>query len=493
MKLHAFMTTPEFAGAEFSGPSWAAWRIVARLIDGDAHLLTADERALALKMTGRTVLPSVAPREVYVGAGRRSGKSRFGSLVAVWLAAKDYPQLSPGETAVVADVAPDRDQAAIDLEYSKGIIAASEPLRADLAGEPTRDTITFRHRTQLEVATASYRTVRGRTLAGAIVDESAFLRALESATPDVELARALRPALLTLNGLLLVISSPHRKVGLLHDAFRRYYGNDVETRGIYIQAESRLLNPTLDEAAVEEAMRDDPAAAQSEYLGLFRSDLQSYLDDATVDGAIVQNRKMLPRLPGFQYVGFADPAGGVVGGDSFTVAVAHQETGGRVVLDSARAFVPPFQPSDIVRQCTETLSSYGLSSVTGDAYAAAWVSDEFRKCGVTYQHSELPKSGIYLEALPLFTSGMVELLDAPLLRTQLLLLERRTRAGGRDTVDHPRGAHDDIANSALGALRLAAKLRYAGASDDEIPGGRHIRGIDESPFERFARQTGQRR
>jgi hypothetical protein len=242
VKLWQFMTTPELAGEEFSGPSWATWRIIARLIDGDAHLLTPDEQALALQLTGRTKLPTVPAKEIYVGAGRRSGKSRFGSLVAVWLAAQEYPQLAPGENAVVVDVAPDRRQAAIDLEYSRGIVDGSEPLAAELANA-TADVLTVRHRTQLEVATASYRTVRGRTLAGAVVDESAYLRSDDSALPDQELARALRPALLTLNGLLLVISSPHRKVGLLHDAYKRFHGNDSATRGLYIQASSRQLNP----------------------------------------------------------------------------------------------------------------------------------------------------------------------------------------------------------------------------------------------------------
>ena len=126
----------------------------------------------------------------------------------------------------------------------------------------------------------------------------AYLRADDSALPDLELARALRPALLTLNGLLFAISSPHRKIGLLYEAHRKYFGNDTATRGLYIQAQSRQLNPLLDEEAVEEAMQDDPAAAQSEYLGLFRADLQGFLDDATVDGAIIPNRRMLPRSRG---------------------------------------------------------------------------------------------------------------------------------------------------------------------------------------------------
>jgi hypothetical protein len=486
VKLHDFMTDARLAGEEFLRDSWRAWRVIARLIDGDAHLLNADEQQLVLKLTGRTKLPTAAPREVYVGAGRRSGKSRFGALVSAWLAAAEYPALSPGEMAVVAHVAPDRRQAAIDLDYTRGLVEGSDLLRAELANA-TADTLTFRHRTQLEVATASYRTVRGRTLAGAVVDESAFLRADDSALPDQELARALRPALLTLNGLLLVISSPHRKVGLLHEAFKRYYGNDDDSRGLYIQATSRELNPTLDESAIAEAMKDDPAAASSEYLGLFRADLQSFLDDATVEGAIVPNRRMLPRMAGTEYVGFADPAGGVIGGDSFTLAVAHQEVGGRVVLDVARVFAPPFGPSEIVRQCAEVLGAYGCSTVTGDAYAASWCSDEFRKCGITYMRSP-PKNEIYLETLPLFTSGLIELLDIPQLRTQLLLLERRPRASGRDSVDHPRGSHDDLANAACGALRLAAKLQWAGQSTESIVSSRHVSGLSYSPLDRYARE-----
>lgn len=471
MKLHAFMTTPELAGAEFSGPSWSTWRLIARLIDGDAHLLSPEEAALALTLTGRTRLPTAAPREVYVGAGRRSGKSRFGALVSAWLAAQEYPQLAAGETAIVAHVAPDRRQAAIDLEYTRGIVEASAMLRAELVSA-TQDTLEFRHRTALEVATASYRTVRGRTLAGAVIDESAFLRSEDTALPDIELARALRPALLTLKGLLLAISSPHRKVGLLHDAFRKYFGNDDATRGLYIQATSRQLNPTLDEADIAEAMEDDPAAAQSEYLGLFRADLQSFLDDATVDGAIVPNRRELPNTPGCRYVAFTDPSGGR--SDSFTLAIAHQERKRgdrpeRIVLDHLRAVAPPFDPEATVESLCETLGEYGLRQVHGDNYAGEWVTAMFRKFGVTYKPAELSKSEIYLETLPLFSQGKVELLDIPLLRTQLLLLERRSRSGSRaDVVDHPRGAHDDAANSVAGALWRAAARRGMQISNETL-------------------------
>jgi hypothetical protein len=38
---------------------------------------------------------------------------------------------------------------------------------------------------------------------------------------------------------------------------------------------------------------------------------------------------------------------------------------------------------------------------------------------------------------------------------QLVGLERTTKTGGRDRIDHPRGVHDDVANAAAGALVFA--------------------------------------
>ena len=67
------------------------------------------------------------------------------------------------------------------------------------------------------------------------------------------------------------------------------------------------------------------------------------------------------------------------------------------------------------------------------------------------------KSEIYLECLPAINSGRVELLDNARLMAQLRSLERRTSRAGRDTIDHPPGAHDDLANAVAGALVLAPK------------------------------------
>jgi hypothetical protein len=70
--------------------------------------------------------------------------------------------------------------------------------------------------------------------------------------------------------------------------------------------------------------------------------------------------------------------------------------------------------------------------------------------------------------LPLLNSGKVELLDHPRLVSQLCGLERRTARGGRDSIDHPPGQHDDIANAVAGAVLATDAKRGLFVISDEV-------------------------
>ncbi len=124
------------------------------------------------------------------------------------------------------------------------------------------------------------------------------------------------------------------------------------------------------------------------------------------------------------------------------------------MLDVCRGVRPPFDPSRVVAEFAKLLKAYRCHSVTGDRYAGEWVREQFSKVGIDYRHSEMSKSELYLEALPLFTTGAVDLLDYQPLTTELMQLERRTARSGRDSVDHPPQGHDDHANSCCGCLAL---------------------------------------
>ena len=98
--------------------------------------------------------------------------------------------------------------------------------------------------------------------------------------------------------------------------------------------------------------------------------------------------------------------------------------------------------------------------VTGDNYSAEWVQAAFKERDVEYKRSELTKSALYLEALPLFMRGVISIPNSPKLIRELRLLERRASRTGRDVVDHDRNGSDDHANALAGMLRGLAAPPY---------------------------------
>jgi hypothetical protein len=135
-----------------------------------------------------------------------------------------------------------------------------------------------------------------------------------------------------------------------------------------------------------------------------------------------------------------------------TFAIAHRHAD-RAVLDVIREVRPPFSPENVVREFSDVLNLHGLTRISGDRYAGEWPREQFFKFGIRYVPAEKPKSDLYLDLLPAINSRLVDLLDHDRLIAQLVGLERRT-GRGKDVIDHPKHAHDDIANSAAGALNL---------------------------------------
>jgi hypothetical protein len=434
-----------------SWSSWATWLAVLKAAHG--RQLNDRERELFAAVSGNREPPKRKVKELVAIASRRSGKGRVGAALAVHAAllTDHRAVLAHGETGVVACVSPTRAQSTILLDYCAGYLEASPLLRNEVR-EVTADEIRLRNGNIITTLTSDYRSLRGRTLLLAILDEAAFLKDEQSATPDVECARALKPGLATTNGLLCILSSPYRKSGLLFDRHRRYFGkNDADV--LVIQAPSRLLNPTLDAGMIASEREADAFAAASEWLGEFRSDLSSFLDDTLIDRAVDRDRPLeLPPRDFHTYRSFVDAAGGV-GSDAYTLAIAHREPNGEFVVDCVRGTVGSFDPYVVTEAYAALLRDYRVLTVTGDRYGAEWVGRAWSKSGVAYTASELAKSQIYLEVLPLFTRGLVRLPDHPKLLRELRLLERKTHRSGKDEVGHPRGETDDWINSCCGVLR----------------------------------------
>ena len=124
------------------------------------------------------------------------------------------------------------------------------------------------------------------------------------------------------------------------------------------------------------------------------------------------------------------------------------------MLDALRERRPPFSPEDVVAEFAALLKSYRIDTVTGDRYAGEWPRERFAVHGIEYQAAAKPKSDLYRDLLPAINSRRVDLLDSDRLVAQLCGLERRTARGGRDSIDHAPGSHDDVANAVAGVVSL---------------------------------------
>ena len=460
MDIIRAMQDPKLFGPWFGDNSWDNWRIFLKSLF--SLPLEGDQFDRFTQFTGRTELPE-SLTEAWMIVGRRGGKSLIAALIAVYLATfRDYrSKLAPGEIATLMVIAADRRQARVIIRYINGFLDAV-PMLAALIEKRTQDTVALSNRVSIEIHTASFRAVRGYTLVAAVCDEIAFWRSEDSANPDYEILSALRPGLASMPGsLLLALSSPYSRRGELWKAFRRYHGQN-DPHCLVWRAPTLDMNPTIPKRVVSEAMARDSAAAQSEWLGEFRQDVSDFLSLKAVESCVVPDRHELPPIPAFRYQAFCDPSGG--SRDSMTLAVGHLERNRDLcVLDVLRERRPPFSPDDVVQEFARTLKRYRISSVQGDRYAGEWVRQSFRKNGISYMPAKKPKSDIYGEVLPLINAGRVELLDLPRLKAQLTSLERRTSRAGKDSIDHPPGGFDDLANAACGALcRLANPRRMAG-------------------------------
>ncbi len=445
--------------------TWRAWVAILKAVF--ALPLDRGERAIYRKLTGRSRAPTKPAEEAWLIIGRRGGKSRGTALIAIYLATfRDWSQhLAPGERGVVVIVAADRKQARVVYKYAVALLHGV-PMLARLIERETAEAIDLSNGISIEIMTANFRTLRGYTVVAVLADEVAFWRSDESANPDREILDALRPAMATIPGALLIgLGTPYRRSGVLYEAHRDHWGRDGDPV-LVVKADTRTMNPTVPKSVISRAYERDPVSAAAEFGADFRSDIAGFLAPEWIDAAVDEDRPPeLPPRADVRYQAFADPSGGP--GDAFALAIGHAE-GDLAVIDVIRARRPPFNPKSVVAEFSELAKGYACGVIQGDRYGGAWIETAFRDAGVSYRPSKLPKSEIYLETGPLFAQGRVRLPDEPSLLSELRQLERRTRSGGKDLIDHPPRAHDDRANVAAGVLHLVAGRVSISAADFAI-------------------------
>jgi hypothetical protein len=464
-----------------TGADWAQWRSFLKAIYGLGHTMTAIELQTFRECTGLKDPPEEQVREGYVACGRRARKSAVGALVGVYQAIRrDYrpflaggPTGETGERAGILAMSKDKGDAQQIFGYMKDILSCPA-MSHHLLGDPLMERTMLQRRVDIIIRTANSMGGRVRACVGALLDEIAFWPKGDAANPDREVLRGILPSMAGKpDPMVLAMSSPLEKAGVLYEAYQELWGKP-HPRKLFWKAPTIRMNP--DPAVVVDvniAYEEDAVSADSEFGANFRHGEHQYVDERILAECTVTGRVCLsPVLPTkiglrdpepvlFNYWAFVDTSGG--SSDWMCVAIAHWDhIRKKLVLDDFRVWQPttkgPFDPVDATDEASVFIRLWGLDFVTGDQYAGEWPPANFRKKGIRYNVSEKTKHEIYKDFIPAFNGRQCELLDVKVLFEQLRDLRRKVTPTGQERIDHQVGKKDDVANACCGALELADRI-----------------------------------
>lgn len=445
-----------YFGSEYR--TFASWRWVMRAAYGLP--INAKGKRFLHEVTGREQFNPAGYSQILALSGRQSGKSKgFAAVAGAYEAvlAGNERKINPGDPAMVAIISPTKTQSGIVHGYIKGIFNTSKVLRHQVVRE-THEGFDLKNGIRIGVLAGNWKTVRGFKLLAAILDEAAFLgEETEShVNSDSELVSALLPALAATSGRLIAISSVHGKRGWCYDKWERHFGNDKSADFLCVHTPSKQMNPTLSDVIIKAAYENDYAKASAEFGSIWRDDVGLLISRELVEALVTKG--LTQRLPreGTKSYAFVDVSGGR--SDSSALAISHREDE-KIVLDYIGEWRAPFDPQTVVKEMIAVLRQYKVTGVVGDAYGGEFVKTAFTSRGMVYRQSKLNKSQLYLELLPKLCSGEVKLLDNERMIKQLSSLERRSHSGSKDSVDHPKGQHDDLANVVAGVAQLTVSKR----------------------------------
>ena len=416
--------------------------------------IEGDHLTLAQKMAGSAWQPGDEVREAAFICGRRSGKSdKLAANVAIYEAFFRDHDLSPGETGVVLLLAQNMRQAKVVKGYIEGKINKSPVLRRHVIASRAQE-LELDNRITIAIHPSSFRSIRGLSVVCCICDEIAFWWTEDSyANPDVEVVRAVRPAMATFgHGKLLMVSSPYTMTGVLWDTWQR---RDKDPDTLVWHAPTRLMNPTVSAVFLDKEQRRDPENFRREYEAEFTEAVSSFLPGDLIEQCVVEGRAELPPdTAEHTYVAAVDAA---FKGDAFTICIAHNDKErNTVVIDYLGGWQgskeQPLRLSEVVPQIKALCDRYNVRALRGDQFGAEPLKDAFEKEHLKFEEytfTNQSKADLYATLRTKIMDGTVELLDHPVSIRELRGLEIENLPGGSIRVRHARHtrAHDDYADA----------------------------------------------
>ena len=281
---------PNILGDRLSATQEAALCALYGLPLSEAQLALADQCA------GRAWRPGVEYREAAFICGRRSGKSdKLAANVALYEAFFRDHHLSAGETGIVLLLAQNMRQAKIVRGYIEGKIRKSPVLQRHVMATRAHE-LELDNRITIAIHPASFRAIRGLSVVSCICDEIAFWWTEDGyANPDIEVLRAVRPAMATFpHGKLLLVSSPYTMNGALWDIWQR---RDSDPDTLVWRAPTALMNPTVPASFLAKEQARDVENFRREYGAEFTEAVSGFLSSEAIEACVAPGRIELPPNP----------------------------------------------------------------------------------------------------------------------------------------------------------------------------------------------------
>lgn len=414
--------------------------------------------------------------------GRRAGKSTLASILALYSSVKVNwkPFLTKTPVATIAILSHSVDFSQEILDILKNMVEDS-PVLTRLIDTQKKNTQSTFHlkipflkddesieysRVAIKVGAASKKTTRGKAVCTLLADEACWWALNEDAAEsDVEIFRAIRPALMQFgeHGTIIKLSSPAIKQGVMYEEWMR---RAELTDFIQLKAPSWMMNSILPQEEFVKEFKLDPDAFNTEIRANFVDSISNFISPEFVDMCVVKGVTF--QLPSddkkTQYKAAIDAA---FKGDRFAFAVTgynESRVTTYVVKYWEGSKKSPVQASEVAQYIRTVCKEYGINEVVADQYSFQPLRELFSLFGVALVENTFTityKRKIYFALKRLIHSNQIDLLDIPLLAKEIKELKVEQTQTGMIRIGHPTGGTDDLSD----ALAVAAyhSLEAAGA------------------------------
>jgi hypothetical protein len=282
---------------------------------------------------------------------------------------------------------------------------------------------------------------------------------------DAKIMKAVRPSMKQFRefGMLIKLSSPGIKQGVLHDEYKKSRAGELPDTYAVFKAPTNMMSPSevMPDAELIEEYNLDPDSYDQEYRSNFADSLSFFITPEYIDMAVLKKVTFVaPEGDATKYTAAIDAA---YKGDAFTFSVTAY-VNGRLKQYMSKGWKgtrqKPVSSYEVAEFIRNVCKQFNIDEVGADQYAFQPLREIFNTYGVNlkeYTFTPVFKKKIYFNLKKLVHSQQADLLDNETQTRELKELIVEQGSSGQIRIGHPAGGTDDYADSLAISAYLATQ------------------------------------